>query len=249
MAKRIIIPARLHSTRLPGKVLIKIAGKPMLEHVYERAVACEFDSVVIATDDEQVAQAARDFGAPVCMTSAAHTSGTDRLAEAVKILGYDDQDVIVNLQGDEPLMPIENIHQVATMLATHKEAAVATLRHTIESIRDALDPNLVKVVADKAGYALYFSRAPIPWHRGIFPDKTPEQLEMFYHVGMYAYRGDFLQHYQELTPCQLEKIEGLEQLRVLYHGFKIIVKEAKANTPPGVDTEVGLAKVRKLLGD
>lgn len=249
MAKRIVIPARFASSRFPGKILKLIAGKPMIQHVYERAVACQFDSVLIATDHAEIAKVATSFGAEVCLTSDQHPTGTDRIAEAMLTMGYDEEDVIVNVQGDEPLIPMENIHQVANNLIINNVAAVATLCEPLHDIQLVMSPNIVKVVTDKAGMALYFSRAAIPWVRGEFPNHLTQTVNMFRHVGMYAYRGSFLQEYQSLAPSLIEQWEGLEQLRVLWHGYKIHVDLAKQETMPGVDTYEDLQRVKRFLGD
>ena len=248
MAKRrIIIPARYHSTRLPGKVLLDIAGKPMVQHVYERACQARFDSVVIATDHQQVKKVAEGFGATVFMTREDHPTGTDRAAEVAQKLGYAADDVIVGLQADEPLIPINNLQQVADNLANHTSASVATLCERITELEVMMNPNAVKVVRDHHNMALYFSRAPIPWSREHFPEHFPEGFPGLLHIGLYAYRGDFLLHYAELAKTALEAWEGLEQLRVLWHGYGIHVDLAKAPTPPGVDTQVGLDAVRQRL--
>jgi 3-deoxy-manno-octulosonate cytidylyltransferase (CMP-KDO synthetase) len=247
MARRIIIPARYASTRLPQKMLLDIAGKPMLQHVWEKAVACRFDSVLIATDDARIAAAAKGWGAEVCMTDVDHPTGTDRLAEAFKAKGYNNQDVIVGVQGDEPLIPVENIIQVAENCERHVNAAMTTLCERLQSLKDIVNPNYVKVVRDKNGYAMYFSRAPIPWDRAHFPTTLPEQTEQFQHVGIYCYRGEFLQRYATMERSPLEHIEALEQLRVLWHGLKIHVDVAQVHNPPGVDTLEGLERVRKLM--
>lgn len=247
--RRIIIPARQASSRFPGKILKLIAGKTMLQHVYERAAACGFNSVLIATDCEQIAAAAKSFGAEVCMTSDQHSTGTDRLAEAMLKMGYDEDDIIVNVQGDEPLIPIENVQQVADNLALNTEAAVATLCEPLHDIKEIMNPNIVKVVTDKAGMALYFSRAAIPWVRGEFPERLSPGVNSYRHVGIYAYRGAFLQAYQRIVSSFIEQWEGLEQLRVLWHGYKIHVDIAKQKTLPGVDNYEDLQRVKRFLGD
>jgi 3-deoxy-manno-octulosonate cytidylyltransferase (CMP-KDO synthetase) len=246
---RVVIPARYNSTRLPGKVLVDIAGKPMIQHVYERAVESGAESVVIATDDERVRKVAEDFGAMVCMTSPDHVSGTERLAEAVVALGYLEDEIIVNLQGDEPLVPPVVIRQVAEDLVHYENAKVATLYERISTYEELTNPNHVKVVMNKRGYALYFSRAPIAWDREHFPLK-PEQTvktEHFRHVGIYAYHVGFLQEYMEWESSPLEEMEKLEQLRVLWNGGKVHLTEAKERVPIDVNTKEDLEKVRKLL--
>lgn len=247
----ILIPARYDSSRLPGKVLLPIAGKPMLEHVYRRAGESGADAVFIATDDQRIAEAARGFGADVVMTASEHTSGTDRLAEAARHLGFASEDVVVNLQGDEPMMPPALLRQVADDLREHARAHVATLCAPISDAREIFDPNAVKVVYDAAGYAMYFSRAPIAWERDVFgadPPRTSGAFQHYRHIGLYAYRAGFLRHYAEMTPCELERMEALEQLRVLWHGGHIHVSVASTPPPPGVDTQADLDRVRALLG-
>lgn len=247
MARRIIIPARLASTRLPNKPLLDIFGKPMIQRVYEQAVQCGFDSVLIATDSDEIAQLARNFGAEVCMTLATHISGTDRLAEAVAKLGYDAEDIIVNIQGDEPLIPVENVEQVANLLEQKNQAVMATLCEHINDHAQIFDSNCVKVVMDKAQYALYFSRAPIPWERGQFEQLKNVSTLCYRHIGLYAYRASFLSQYQLLSVSPIELWESLEQLRVLWHGHKIAVAEALKSTPPGVDTAKDLEVVREVF--
>lgn len=252
MSFRVVIPARYASTRLPGKPLRLLAGRPMLEHVHERALESGAAEVIIATDDERIRDAAAGFGATVCMTAATHASGTDRLAEVVAARGYAADDIIVNLQGDEPLMPADVIRQVAANLAAHPSASVATLCARLASSAELFDPNVVKVVCDAAGYALYFSRAPIPWNRDAFgaDGRGLAQLEGYWrHIGMYAYRAGFLREYVTWPTCQLEQVEALEQLRALWHGRRIHVAEAAAATVAGVDTEADLARVEALLGE
>jgi 3-deoxy-manno-octulosonate cytidylyltransferase (CMP-KDO synthetase) len=237
MAKRIIIPARLASTRLAGKALLDIAGKPMIQHVWEQAIQCEFDTVLIATDNQKILETAEQFGADVIMTSNQHQTGTDRLAEAAQLKDYDPSDLIVNVQGDEPLIPIDNIKQVANNLDNNTAASISTLCDPIDNPRDIFDAHAVKVVFDQNGFALYFSRAAIPW-----------QAETAYrHIGLYAYRAEYLLAYNQLEPCYLEKIESLEQLRALYYGHKIHVDIAKTPSGTGVDTQEDLNKVRQIL--
>lgn len=250
---RIIIPVRYDSVRLPGKALLDIAGKPMIQHVYERAAASGAESVVIATDNERIQKVAEDFGATVCMTSPEHQSGSERLAEAIVALGYPDDDVVVNVQGDEPLIPSGIIKQVAQDLLDHDNIKVATLCEPIKDAADIFNPHIVKVVMNRRGYALYFSRAPIPWIRDHFPLQgdasfNNEAPEHFRHIGIYAYRVGFLQEYVAWEACPLEKMEALEQLRVLWHGGRIHVAIAKEKSPLGVDTEEDLEKVRKIIG-
>lgn len=246
----VLIPARYQSTRLPGKPLLQIAGKPMLQHVHEKALASGARSVVIATDDERIAAAARKFSATVCMTSPGHDSGSERLAEAVELLGLEENEIIVNLQGDEPLMPPELLRQVAQGLARHADIDMATLCTRILDAGELFDPNAVKVVMDARGRALYFSRAPIPWDRDAFAvsrEQLPEHVPHYRHLGLYAYRVAYLKQYAALSPCALEQRESLEQLRVLWHGAAIHVAEAAVVPPAGVDTEKDLARVRAVF--
>lgn len=246
MAKRIIIPARYASTRLPGKMLLEIGGKPMLRRVYERALLCGFDSVVIATDDQRIVTAAKSWGAPVCLTSTHHATGTDRIVEAFQQLQYDEDDVIVGLQGDEPFIPVENIQQVAENLQNADEAAITTLCRKTHDLTEVFSPNHVKVVRDCRGFALYFSRAPIPWDREAFPTQLSAQTDVTIHVGIYCYRGAFLQTYARMAQCPLELSESLEQLRALWNGHRIHVDIARRPNPPGVDTEEGLQVAREF---
>lgn len=246
----VVIPARYASSRLPGKPLLDIAGKSMLQHVYERALDSGASQVVIATDDERILLKCQEFSAPAYMTSIDHQSGTDRLAEVIDLLGWPDDMIIVNLQGDEPLMRPELVRQVAEDLAAFPQASIATLCSTIQSATELFDPNVVKVIMDKLGYSLYFSRAPIPWDRDTFAiDKTnlPPQTEYFRHIGLYAYTASFIKQYRQMTPCYLERSESLEQLRALWHGHRIHLSHTE--TPPGhgVDTPEDLVKVQSLL--
>jgi 3-deoxy-manno-octulosonate cytidylyltransferase (CMP-KDO synthetase) len=242
---KVVIPARYASTRLPGKPLLKIAGRPMLQYVHEQALQSGADEVIVATDDQRIQDAANDFGATVCMTSAAHESGTERLAEVAAQMAWDDQSIVVNVQGDEPLLPPALILQVAEGLASHSEASVATLAYPIGSADEIADPNIVKVVLDNAGYALYFSRAPIPCRRD--ESFAADALPFLRHIGLYAYRAGFLKSYQQLQPSPLEDVEKLEQLRVLWHGLKIFVAIASEMPGHGVDTESDLQRVATVL--
>lgn len=248
---RVVIPARYASQRLPGKPLLDIAGRPMIAHVHERACESGALEVVVATDDERIAHAARGFGAEVCMTSAEHASGTDRIAEVARLRGWDDEAVIVNLQGDEPLMPPALLRQVAEALLAHPAAAMATLAAPLRDSGQLFDPNTVKVVLDRDGYALYFSRATIPWHRDLYGKGTepgPAWSEgVLRHLGIYAYRAGFLAGYAGLPASPLERIESLEQLRVLWNGGRIAVDVAVEAPPAGVDTAEDLERVRAAL--
>jgi 3-deoxy-manno-octulosonate cytidylyltransferase (CMP-KDO synthetase) len=246
MAIRVVIPARMASTRLPNKVLADIAGKPMVQHVYEQAIKSRADSVVIATDHAEVKQAAEAFGAEVCMTREDHPSGTSRIAEVVEQQNYVDNDIVINVQGDEPLLPFELIDQVAQLSQATPEAAVATLSEPMNNVTDVLGSHDVKVVTDKDGFALYFSRAPIPFDVKRFPKSLDDHFVYQRHVGLYAYSAAFLKNYTELEASPLEKLESLEQLRVLWHGKKIIVGSAVKSSGVAVDTPEDLEKVRKL---
>lgn len=245
----VLIPARYGSTRLPAKPLRPIAGKPLLQHVFECAQRSGAADIVIATDDARIQRLAEGFGAAVCMTSPAHKSGTDRLAEVVALRGYRADHIVVNLQGDEPLMPPAVIEQVARNLS-RSVAAVATVCAAIETAEELFDPNVVKVVADTQGRALYFSRAPIPWARDHFANtrqSLPEGARYFRHIGLYAYRAGFLQRFVTWPPCPLETVESLEQLRVMWNGEQIHVAEAVQRPGPGVDTEQDLLAVQRIM--
>ncbi|KLV10822.1 MULTISPECIES: 3-deoxy-manno-octulosonate cytidylyltransferase [Photobacterium] len=248
MAFTVIIPARYQSSRLPGKPLADIAGKPMIQWVYEQASKAGADQVIVATDDDRIAEAVRGFGGEVCMTRPDHESGTERLAEVVEQYGLADDHIVVNVQGDEPLIPETIIRQVAVNLEQSK-APMATLAVEIDHADEVFNPNAVKVVTDKDGYALYFSRASIPWDRDNFA-KRPQEIHhnLMRHIGIYAYRAGFIKTYIEWEPSALEKIEALEQLRVLWYGEKIHVDVAIDVPPAGVDTPEDLDKVRALVG-
>ncbi len=248
---RIVIPARYGSTRLPGKPLRLIAGRPMIEHVHARATEAGALEVVVATDDERVAAACRAFGADVALTDPGHPSGTDRLAEVARTRAWADDAIVVNVQGDEPLMPPGNVRQVALLLAAAPNAALATLATAITSDQELADPNVVKVVADLQGRALYFSRAPIPWQRDAAlsaASGAERHAGARRHVGIYAYRVTALRRLAALAPTALEQAERLEQLRALEHGFGIQVALAGLTPGPGVDTEADLIEVERLLG-
>lgn len=252
MQFKIIIPARFASSRLPGKPLRTIVGKPMIQHVYERAMESDASEVIIATDDQRIAEVAKSFGADVCMTRDDHVSGTDRLAEVAQLRSFHGDDLVVNVQGDEPCLPALLINQVAADLAHHREAAITTLYSPLKEAKQVFDPNVVKVVVDAKGYAMYFSRAPIPWLRDHFNHPSvPDDLSMPHlkHVGMYAYRADFLHRYHELPPAPPEQYESLEQLRALYHGNRIHLTEAEVDPGHGVDTEADLLAVEALLSE
>ena len=246
----VVIPARYASSRLPGKPLLSLAGRPMIQHVYERALASGADEVIIATDDERIQQAALTFDADVMMTSDQHPSGSDRLAEVVARRGYSADRIIVNLQGDEPMMPAALIRQVADNLQHHSAASVSTLCERISSAADLFDPHVVKVITDCNGLALTFSRAAIPWDRDAFSvttEELPQRSEHYRHIGLYAYRAGFIADYVQWPPCALEQMESLEQLRVLWQGHRIHVAVALESPGHGVDTVTDLKRVEQLL--
>lgn len=242
----VVIPARYASTRLPGKPLADIAGKSMIHRVYEQAQKTDADQVYVATDDARVDSEVKSWGGKVVMTDSGHQSGTDRLAEVAQKLGLPDEQILVNLQGDEPQMPPEVVNQVAENLAAHPECPVATLCEPIYSKDDFLNPAVVKVVADNRGMALYFSRAPIPWPRDLSLDgaSLPDGLNACRHLGIYAYRAGFLQQFIRWPVAELERTEMLEQLRVLAQGESIHVEPSCADVPAGIDTEADLERVR-----
>jgi 3-deoxy-manno-octulosonate cytidylyltransferase (CMP-KDO synthetase) len=250
---KVIVPARYASTRLPAKPLADLAGKPMVVRVMERALAAGASEVWIATDHEEVALAVRNAGGNALMTRNDHPSGTDRLGEVVDVLGWDDDVIIVNVQGDEPLIDPAIIVACAQALAADDEAAIATAAHAIHSLEDFLNPAVVKLIADAQGRAMYFSRAPIPWPRDAFAAGAPSRGEMpsglsaARHVGLYAYRASFLRAYARLAPSPIESVEMLEQLRAMWHGYKIRVVMLDAAPPGGVDTPEDLARVRAIF--
>jgi 3-deoxy-manno-octulosonate cytidylyltransferase (CMP-KDO synthetase) len=262
----VVIPARHASTRLPGKPLLHIAGKPMIVRVAEQAAKSGAQQIWIATDHHAIASVVHEHGFKACMTREDHTSGTDRIAEVVEKQGWPDDCIVVNVQGDEPLMPPELIHAVAQHLHDHPECAIATACHAIHDEAAMRNPNIVKAVLDKAGNALYFSRAPIPYPRDAFRvlsstegrddcssslrgevrrGELPPDLPVLRHIGIYAYRASFLRAYGQLSPAAIEQYESLEQLRALYHGYKIGVVIADGAPPGGVDTEQDLHEARE----
>lgn len=248
MSFTVIIPARYQSTRLPGKPLADIGGKPMIQWVYEQASKAGAEQVIVATDDQRIVDVVKGFGGEVCLTRADHESGTERLAEVVSKYQLADDHIVVNVQGDEPLIPDTIIRQVADNLANNK-APMATLAVEIDHPDEVFNSNAVKVVTDKDGYALYFSRASIPWDRDNYAKQPPEiHHNLMRHIGIYAYRAGFINTYIHWEPSTLEKIEALEQLRVLWYGEKIHVDVAIDVPPAGVDTPEDLEKVRALLG-
>jgi 3-deoxy-manno-octulosonate cytidylyltransferase (CMP-KDO synthetase) len=236
----VIIPARYASTRFPGKPLADLAGKPMVVRVCERAAKSGAAAVHVATDDERIARAVRAAGFAAVMTRADHASGTDRIAEAVGKLKLAQREIVVNVQGDEPLIAPRLIRDVGTLLGTRRDAAVATACHAIHDAAALANPNVVKVVLDAAGYALYFSRSQIPYPR-------EPGAPCYRHAGIYGYRVSFLKKYARLKPSPLERSEALEQLRVLWHGYRIAVTVSKADIPSGVDTPRDLEAVRRMF--
>ncbi|MCU7932622.1 MAG: 3-deoxy-manno-octulosonate cytidylyltransferase [Candidatus Thiodiazotropha sp. (ex Codakia rugifera)] len=250
MQFKVVIPARYASVRLPGKPLLELAGKPMIQHVFERAVESGATEVVVATDSQQIADACRLFSADVCMTSDQHRSGSDRIGEVVSIRGWDEDEIIVNLQGDEPCMPAELLSQVAEDMNRHEIAAVTTLATQITDRATLFDPHIVKVVTDAQGFALYFSRAPIPWHRDEFiraDTPLPSDTGFSRHIGLYAYRAGYLSRFVAWDHAPIERAESLEQLRVLWHGGKIHVSHAQKEPGRGVDTRDDLRRVAEQL--
>ncbi len=250
MPYSVIIPARFGSTRFPGKPLADLAGKPMIVHVCERAAKSGAQGVYVATDDDRIAEAVRASGFRVLMTRAEHASGTDRLAEAVEQLGLPEQAIVINVQGDEPLIEPALIAEVAATLERDPDASMSTACHPLRDIGDVFNPNVVKVVLDAQGRALYFSRAPIPWARDAYAQERrelPEGLPCFRHAGLYGYRAGFLRRYARLEPSPLERFEALEQLRVLWHGHRIAVAISSHEVAPGIDTPQDLENLRHLL--
>ena len=248
-AFKVVIPARYNSTRLPGKPLLDIAGKPMVVRVAEQALASGAEEVCVATDHATIAETVARHGFDVVMTRADHVSGTDRIAEVAALRGWQKQEIIVNVQGDEPLMPPPLIREVAQNLAAHAEAAIATACHPIHDRDSLFNPNIVKVVSDQRGYALYFSRAPIPYARDAFAaaDELPAGCPAWRHIGLYAYRAAFLKTYGQLSPPAIETYEALEQLRALWHGYRISVAITQNAPAAGVDTAEDLERVREIF--
>lgn len=243
---RVVIPARYASTRLPGKALLPMAGKPMIQWVHERAGRSRASEIFVATDDVRISHAAESFGAQVVMTAATHASGTDRIAEVARTREWAPSDIVVNVQGDEPLIPPALIDQVAGLLVTNTEAHMATLGSPLTHLEQLLDPNVVKVVADVTGRALYFSRAPIPWNRDSAPGGLASQTNFSgarRHVGIYAYRVGALLRLAALAPTPLEQAEKLEQLRALENGFEIRVADAVEPPGPDVNTSEDVNRV------
>lgn len=252
----VVIPARHASTRLPGKPLLDIAGQPMIQRVWARACESAASRVIVATDDDRIAAAVNAFGGEVCMTLPTHESGTDRLQEVAARLQFDDDQIVVNVQGDEPLIPPAVINQVAQNLASSERAGIATLGKRIRERADVFNPNIVKAVVDSTLHALYFSRAPIPWDREAWGSESFDRADLggelggnwMRHIGIYAYRVEFLHRFVEWPVGQLERLEKLEQLRALENGVAIHIDEACTEIPVGVDTAEDLERVRSLLG-
>lgn len=244
MTFKVVIPARYASTRLPGKPLLDIAGKPMVIRVAEQAAKSGANEIVIATDFEKICHIAAQYDIKAVMTRIDHASGTDRIAEVADKLNWADDDIVVNVQGDEPLIEPTLIQEVAQHLANSTDAVMATACHAIHEETALLNPNIVKVVIDANGNALYFSRAPIPYPRD---ELHKNNIQAYRHIGIYAYRVGFLKKYAQLSATELEKIESLEQLRVLHHGYKIGVTITKNAPASGVDTQEDLDYVRNLF--
>lgn len=246
----VIIPARFASSRLQGKPLMDIAGQPMIQRTWQQAKQSGARRVVIATESTQVQQACEAFGAEVCMTSEKHQSGTERIAEVVETLGLADDEIIVNVQGDEPMLPPALIVQVADGLSTHPDTQMATLCEPIDEVETVFDPHAVKVIRNQQNYALNFTRAPMPWSRDTFSaDEAflPSNWAYKRHIGLYAYRAGFVKRYVAWPECALEQVERLEQLRVLWHGEQILVLDALCDAGIGVDTPKDLEAVRSVM--
>lgn len=246
---RIVIPARYESTRLPGKPLVDIGGMPMIKHVYQRALETNADSILIATDDERIAEVCQGFNAEVFISNKDHQSGTERIAEVISEYEYADNDIIVNLQADEPFLPASLLNQVASTLSDQTDAPMASLYIPLETHSDVFNSNIVKVVMDKNGYALYFSRAAIPWIRGVFDkqDKNDFDLTLFNrHIGVYAYYAWFVKQYITLPLSPIEHPACLEQLRVLWNGYKIKLSGAEQVPGQEINTAEDLAKAREI---
>jgi len=246
---KVVIPSRLASTRLPGKPLLDIGGKPMVVRVAEQAAQSGAQQIIIATDHSDIIAATHAHGFTATMTHPDHNSGTDRIAEVVAQQGWSDDTIVVNVQGDEPLIPPALISAVAQHLHEHPECAIATACHPIHDEAAMRNPNIVKAVLDKNGNALYFSRAPIPWPRDVFAQSAalPHDLPVLRHIGIYAYRASFLRAFGQLAPAAIEHIEALEQLRALWHGYKIGVTITHDAPPSGVDTEADLLTARSFF--
>jgi len=251
MTNHIVIPARFGSSRLPGKPLLDIDGKPLIWHVYQRALETNIESIVVATDHIDIFNAVIQFGGNVVMTSVDHVNGTDRLAEVSKKLSFSDDDIVINLQGDEPLIPSSLIEPMAKLLSDNPSAGIATLCCPILELSSVMNPNVVKVTKTDSGKALYFSRAPIPWNRDQFSHLETATLSVPYyrHIGMYAYRVKTLLQIAALPESTLESCESLEQLRALQAGVEIQIGEIEVMPPHGVDTMDDYLNVKRLVED
>ncbi len=250
MSFRIVIPARYASTRLPGKPLRDICGKPMIQRVVEQARQSQAEAVIVATDSEKIRDALANVDVQVCMTRPDHQSGTERLSEVIEQLALDDEQILINLQGDEPLMPAVCLDQVGHALEQDNALKMATLCTPLTEVDELFDPHAVKVVRDINDFALYFTRAAVPWSRDNFSQaapQLPEQQQYLRHIGLYGYRAGFIRQYLDWPASEMEKTESLEQLRVLYHGERIKVLTAKIPPGPGVDTEQDLKRVCEIL--
>jgi len=247
---KVVIPARYGSTRLPGKPLLKIAGQAMIAHVCQRAMEAEADDVVVATDDQRIYDQVTALGLKVVMTDPNHQSGTERITEVAEKMGWGDEEIVVNLQGDEPLIPPTYIRDVALALGAQNQANIATLAAEITDSEEIFNSNAVKVVLNHAGYALYFSRAAIPWDRNSFSATggiPSHNMPYLRHIGMYAYRVKFLKEYCSWQPSELENVESLEQLRILWYGQQILVKTVAKAPEAGVDTQADLERVESVI--
>lgn len=245
----ICLPARYQSSRLPGKPLIEIAGKPLIIWALESAAKIKAKQMVVATDDQRIQKLVESKGYQAIMTSDKHQSGTDRIAEVAQNLLWTDDTIVVNYQGDEPLIPKANICQLISALKENQQASIATLYQPINNYQDLINPNNVKLVSDDKDYALYFSRAAIPYSRGLFADEKLDHSIIYkHHIGIYSYRAGFLKKFSQLKPSLLEKTESLEQLRAMSFGFRIIAQQAKQSMPHGIDTQEDIERFKKDLG-
>jgi len=244
----ICLPARFQSSRLPGKPMIKIAGKPLIIWALESAAKIPAKMMVVATDDIRIKNMVESAGYKAIMTSNNHQTGTDRVAEVVEVMGLTDETIVVNYQGDEPMTPKENILQLIAALEDNPDASIATLYQYINNYQDLINPNNVKLVSDNSGYALYFSRSPIPYSRECFSHaKLDKNISYKHHIGLYAYRASFLKSYTNMAKSDIEETECLEQLRAMSNGHKIIAKKAKRTMPHGIDTSEDIIRFEKSL--
>lgn len=247
---KIVIPARYASSRLPGKPLIPLAGKPMVQHVYERAIEAGASEVIVATDDARIQEVVKEFGGHVMMTSVEHENGTERIAEVANAKGWPDDTVVVNLQGDEPLIPQSLIELTAQGLLDNADAGMSSVCTPIDSVEDVFNPNVVKVVLNQRNFAMYFSRATIPWDRDLYKNgqsKVTDQMPVYRHIGMYGYRVSFLKAYQDMQQCPVELTESLEQLRALWYGVNIHMSVIDQAPGHGIDTPEDVERVEQLL--